>query len=141
MAIAIPDFAKRIGPLNDVHEEAFTKSGKRTKRSIQKIALSTLSWGPVHENTFLKLQDSLRTAVKLTYPDPQKATCIFTDASDKYWSGIVTQCDEEPLKLPIGEQKHQPLAFLGSAFKSASTNWSTFEKEAYAIFQTFQKLE
>ena len=141
MSMSIRNFAQRIGSLNDVLEEAYAKSGKRTKKSINKIALSMLSWGPTHEATFRKLQDSLRSAVTLAYPDPDKMICIFTDASDRYWSGVVTQCDPEDLNLPIGEQNHVPLAFLGSAFKGASLNWSTFEKEAFAIFQTFEKLD
>jgi len=45
------------------------------------------------------------------------------------------------VKKPSGEQKHEPLAFLGAEFKGAQLNWSTFEKEAYAIFQTFEKLD
>lgn len=141
MSLAIPNFTQRIGPLNDVLEEAFAKSGKRTKKSIRKVALNSVSWGPRHEKIFLDLQDSLQTAVTLSYPDPNKAICIFTDASDRYWSAVVTQCDEASLKLPSGEQKHEPLAFLGSSFKEASFNWSTFEKEAFAVFQTFEKLD
>lgn len=67
--------------------------------------------------------------------------CVFADASDRYWSGVVTQTSEYQLSLPIEEQRHEPLAFQGSAFKGAELGWSTFEKEGYAIFQTFEKVD
>ena len=36
---------------------------------------------------------------------------------------------------------HEPLAFLGAPFKKAEINWSTFEQEAFAIYQVFKKLD
>lgn len=39
------------------------------------------------------------------------------------------------------EQIHEPLAFLGAAFKDAQLNWSTFEPEGHAIFQTLEKVD
>ena len=36
---------------------------------------------------------------------------------------------------------HEPLAFLGSQFKKAELNWTMFEKEGFAIFQSFDKLD
>ena len=77
----------------------------------------------------------------LSYPDPQKVICVFTDASELYWSGVVTQCTKDELTKPSAEQRHMPLAFLGAEFKGSSLNWSTFEKEAFAIFQSFAKLD
>ncbi len=47
----------------------------------------------------------------------------------------------EDLDLPFEQQDHSPLAFLISAFKSAQLRWSTFEKEAYAIYQVFTRLD
>ena len=43
--------------------------------------------------------------------------------------------------MRIEDQKNERLAFLGSSFKDAQLHWTTFEKEAYAIFQTFEKLD
>ena len=39
------------------------------------------------------------------------------------------------------EQKHEPSAFSGAAFKKAELNWTTFVKEGFAIFQAFDKLD
>lgn len=141
MSISIPDFARRVTPLTDLLEKAYSRSGKRTKRSIKNISLRTLSWGPLHTEAFHNLQDTLRNAVRLSYPKPGMEICVHTDASERFWSAVVTQTKPEDLQLPLEDQRHEPLAFLGAAFKGAEVGWSTFEKEAYAIFQTFEKLD
>jgi hypothetical protein len=41
----------------------------------------------------------------------------------------------------LREQRHEPLAFLASEFKDTSFNWSTAEKEAFPIVQTFKRLD
>lgn len=127
-----PDFASRISPLNDILMAAYKKSGKRTKRSIKSIALSSLSWGPIHEQMFQSLQESLPNAVILSYRDPEKEICVFTDASESFWSGVVSETDKEQLKRSLAEQSHEPLAFLGGEFKEAEFGWSPFKKEGFA---------
>lgn len=141
MSISIPNFAERVAPLNQILEEAYSRSGRRTKRSIQGIKLATLSWGATHVANFNDLKDSLVNAVTLSYPDSQRTVCVYSDASDRFWSAVVTQITSDQLKLPLKDQRHQPLAFLGAAFKGAQLGWSTFEKEAFAVFSTFEKLD
>ena len=141
MSIAIPNFAERVEPLTKILESAYAKSGKRTRRSIRSIDLRSLSWGTTEDEAFTLLQDTLRNAVLMSYPDPMKSVCIFTDASERYWSAVVTQCEEEELEKEIENQKHEPLAFLGSAFGVTQRRWTTFEKEGFAIFQAFNKID
>ena len=141
MSLSIPDFSRTVAPLTGLLETAYRISGKRTKRSLRKISLRTLSWGATHSDAFNSLQKTLRNAVKLSYVDPNKEICIYTDASECFWSAVVTQTSKQDLELPIGEQRHQPLAFLGAEFKGSQLGWTTFEKEAFAIFQTFEKLD
>lgn len=141
MSTAIPAFSQRIAPLTSLLESAYSQSGRRTNRSVRNITLRSLSWGPVHEKAFSDLQESLRQAVTLSHPDPEKVVCVFTDASELYWSGVVTQTAPNQLSKPFGQQVHEPLAFLGSSFKGSELNWSTFEKEAFAIFKTFEKMD
>ena len=76
-------------------------------------------------------------AVRLSYPDPV-VPCVFTDASDFYWSGVVTQVSRSELQKPWNEQRNQPLAFLGKAFHGAEIRWSMFEKEAFSIVSVFK---
>ena len=88
---------------------------------------------------FKSLQDTIREAVQLSFPKKEKQICIYTDASDKFWSAVVTQIIPSDMQKPIEEQNHEPLAFLGSAFKDAEKNWSTFEQEGFAIYQDFKQ--
>ena len=141
MSIGIPAFAERIAPLSDVLEEAYARAGKRKKRAIKNIALRTLSWGADQEASFLSLQDTLRNAVDIAYPDKEKVLCVYTDASDRFWSAVVTQTGSKELSKPREEQEHFPMGFLGAEFKGAERDWTTFEKEAFAIFQSFVKMD
>lgn len=45
------------------------------------------------------------------------------------------------LSFPVGKQEHEQLAFFGGSFKGSQLNWSTFEQEAFAIFQTTEKVD
>ena len=120
MTLCIPDCTKRLAPLVDVLERPHKKAGRRTKREIKGISLRDLSWGKEHEEAFKSLQDTIRNAVTLSYLKEDKVVCVFTDASDKYWSRVVTQTEESMLSLPIEEQVHEPLAFCGAALKEQS---------------------
>eukprot|EP00171_Calliarthron_tuberculosum_P023749 IDg23749t1 len=141
MSIAIPDFVKRVAPLNDVLEEAYKISKKRTKKSIKNVMLKNLSWSEEHEQMFYSIQNSLRNAVMLAHQKPGYVTCIYTDASDRFWSGVVTQTTLKSLSMPIEKQQHEPLAFLGSEFKDAESRWTMYEKEGFAIFNVFKRLD
>jgi hypothetical protein len=58
-------------------------------------------------------------SMTLAFPDPDKRICVLTDASDRFYAGLVTKIDEEKLDLPMEEKDHQPLAFLSGEFKGA----------------------
>jgi hypothetical protein len=51
-------------------------------------------------------------SMTLAFSDPDKRICILTDASDRFYAGLVTQIDEKHLDLPMEEQDNQPLTFL-----------------------------
>lgn len=61
-------------------------------------------------------------------------------SNDAFWVAAVSQCGVEDLDEAASEQKHQPVAFLSSAFRSSQAHWSTYRKGAYELFQTFQRL-
>ena len=48
-------FERIIAPLDLVLDEAYQRSGRRTKQSVKNINLSSLSWSTVHEKKFLQL--------------------------------------------------------------------------------------
>jgi RNase H-like domain found in reverse transcriptase len=77
----------------------------------------------------------------LAFPDPDKRICVLTNASDRYYAGLVTQIHEEQLDLPMEEQDHQPLAFLSGEFNGAQLRWTVPEKEGFAVVDTVTKVD
>ncbi|KAH9109965.1 hypothetical protein AeMF1_015085 [Aphanomyces euteiches] len=67
--------------------------------------------------------------------------CLYTDASEGYWGALATQVPHEDLAKPVGEQRHEPLAFLSGAFRGASYRWPIVEKEAFAVVESCKRLE
>jgi len=76
MSTGIPDFANRIAPFKEVLEEAYKKSGSRTKKSIQSIRLDNLSWGLADQNLFRELQEQMAQMVILAHRDLSKALFV-----------------------------------------------------------------
>ncbi len=89
----------------------------------------------------MNFKSSYVNMVKLAHREPSMALCVYTDASDAFWAGVVTQCEPEDLNKEVEDQRHEPLAFLGGAFTGSEEWWTTFEKEAYAIYQVFFEAE
>jgi RNase H-like domain found in reverse transcriptase len=76
----------------------------------------------------------------LAFPDPDKRICVLTDASDRFYAGLVTQIDEKQMDLPMEEQDHQPLAFLSGEFQGAKLRWAVPEKAGFAIVDTMTRV-
>jgi RNase H-like domain found in reverse transcriptase len=88
---------------------------------------------PEEQAAFKDLQTAIMESMTLTFPDRDKRICVLTDASDRYYAGLVTQIHEEQLDLPMEKQDHQSLAFLSVEFKGAQLRWTVLEKEDFAI--------
>lgn len=87
----IPAFSERVAPPNGVLEEAYTKSGLRTKRSIKRFQLRDISWGPAHIDAFKNLKECLSNSVHVVHPKPNLILCIHTIASERFWLAMVSQ--------------------------------------------------
>jgi RNase H-like domain found in reverse transcriptase len=101
------------------HQEALAKVFERkgrTKKTADVVSLLHL-WGPEEQVTFKDIQAAIMESMTLAFPDPDKRICVLTNASDRFYAGLVTQIQEEQLDLSMAEQDHQPLAFLSSEFK------------------------
>ena len=68
---------------------------------------------------FDAVKSKMRTAVDLSHPRADATLCLFTDASDRGWSIIVTQVDKLDDKLPIQEQPHAMLVCQSGMFTGA----------------------
>jgi hypothetical protein len=141
MRKSIPNFALLMAPLARLMEAVHQGAGnKRTKASVKKTSLASV-WTQEHERAFQAVKDQLMSAVTLAHPREGYCTHVFTDASETHWSSITTQVPAEDDSLSLQEQRHEPLAFLSGEFKDASFNWSTAEKEAFPIVQTFERMD
>jgi RNase H-like domain found in reverse transcriptase len=136
---AIPKYSKRVTPLQAALAKLFEGRSRRTKKAAAAVSLLHL-WGPEEQAAFKDLQAAIMESLTLELSDPDKRICVLTDASDRFYAGLVTQIDEEQLDLPMEEQDHQPLAFLSGEFKGAQLRWSVPEMEGLAIVDTVTKV-
>ena len=140
MRTSIPNYSKLVAPLLELLEECYKEVGGRTKKKLGKLSL-TSKWGTVHQDSFDLLRSTLEDQIKLAFPKPDHDIVLCTDASETHWSGVLTQVPKMERKLPVEEQKHEPLGFVSGSFKNASFSWATVEKEAFAVLESFIRFE
>lgn len=140
MANSIPRFDERIHPLRQLLENAYQVSGNRTKKAIAKVQLQKIGWDTEYSFVFGNMQEQIQVMVLNAHRNQSKTLFVHTDASALFWAAVVTQCDEMELTKSTTTQCHYPLAFLSGVFLTTQEHWTIFEKEAFAIVQTFRKL-
>lgn len=72
-------------------EKVNEMTGKRTKRAVSRVQLVNLGWSANALVCFENYKQALKIQVMLSHRDPSKRLCFYTDASDRVWSGIVSQ--------------------------------------------------
>jgi transposase InsO family protein len=140
---SIPDYTALTAPLQNILKDALrlavANSNSTKKAAANKVSLVDIGWTAIHTEAFHRINSAIAQSVTLAYPSDDRSTCIFTDASDLYWGGVVTQCETSELTKPVRDQTHYPLAFLSGNFTGAQLNWPTVEQEAFAIKETCVK--
>ena len=92
---------------------ALQTNRKTEKEFPSKHAIKCTPLGDEEKKAFLSLHKSILHATKLGYPKEDKVLCLYTGASHKYWSGVVTKISEEQLQFALEEQQqHEPLGFI-----------------------------
>lgn len=140
MRSAIPDFSNLVAPLLAALERAYSKANSRTKRAAKRILLADVGWGQAEISAFANCKLALANRVKLAHRDSEKKLCFYADASDTHWAGITTQVPMADLHKPHSLKRHEPLSFLSGHFTDTQMRWSTFEKEAFGIMSTLDKM-
>lgn len=130
---SIPQFETLVYPLHTFLEAVYTHVGKRTKRAVTRVSLDALGWDSSLTQAFEKYKNSVAKRVTLAHRDDSKRLCIYTDASDTHWSGIVTQVLISDLFLPHSNRPHEPFAFHSDRFSPTHIGWPTAEKGACAV--------
>ena len=92
-------------------ECVYSTAKGRAKNTVSRVLLKDF-WAEPHDRAFANLQEALVHAVTLARPDPNKLLCLFTDASDRQWSSVLTQVPPIDADQPFDEQHHEPLSFL-----------------------------
>lgn len=68
-------------------------------------------WNTRHEKAFHQLQKTLIDQTKLVNRNCDQCYCVYTDATDLFSAGVVTQCRSNEFQKPALDQTHHPLAF------------------------------
>jgi hypothetical protein len=128
MRTAIHSFSELVFPIPELLEAVYARSGKRTKKAAARISLHEVGWNADHQQVFKSCQTALAHATTLAHPSTGKRVCLYTDASQDFWSAIATQVPPSDLDLPSDGQRHEPLAFLSGSFTGAMSRWPIIER-------------
>lgn len=125
MCQAILDFLTIIRSLSEFLEQDYEEAGKRTKFAVGRIILANLGSGMTQENAFWRCKTALEHQVTFAHPDDSICLCVYTDASDLTWSGIVTQVSPADILKDHVYQRHQPLVIPSDRFPGRQLSWFT----------------
>jgi hypothetical protein len=92
-----------------------------------------LQWTPELEQLFEEVKQTVGNCPMLFFMDDKLPVFLHTDASDYDIGAYLFQKGEDGVEKPI--------AFISKSLARERLRWSVPEKEAYAIFYAFQKLE
>ena len=112
----VPDMTGLVKPLRELID---------TKKKNQR-----LTWPTIATDNFYKVRDVVANCPALYFVDEHAPIIVMTDASDYGIGAYIYQ---------LIDNKERPIIFYSSALSGAELNWSTIEKEGYAIFATLTK--
>lgn len=136
----IPNFTELMVPLHDLLERIYDQVEKRTKQAVSLILLSDQGWSKTERTAFESCKTALAHQVTLAHRDLSQRLCVYTDASDMVWSGIITQVPLSDVSKPHMHQRHSPLSFLSRRLNATQLAWSVLEKEAFAVLNTLDRM-
>ena len=87
-------------------------------------------WTPEHQEAFIHLKDTIIQAPILHYPNPNKTSNIYTDASNDACGAQLSQ-EHDGTEFPI--------AFLSHTFSETQCKWSTTKQEAFGVYYAITK--
>ena len=109
---------------------------KLSKNKWKNRAYSTsvkLDWKPIHQEAFENLQKIITECTILAHPNFNQKWYLYTDASDKYYSGVLLQkSTKDPTKYVIVDMFSK--VFTGAAERDHITS-----KEIMAIIESIKK--
>lgn len=135
---AIPNFQVLTAKLHGLFERVYAHAEKRTKRAVERVSFRSIGWNHKEKNAFELCKQAILHRTTLAHRDEAKRLCIYTNASNTHWAGIVTQVPYDQQSRPHAKQEHEPLAFHSGRFAKTQVGWSTLEKEAFAVMASIE---
>lgn len=109
----IPFFSELASTLHEFMRTVYQRVGNRTERSAARAKLLSLGWGESERSAFEKCKTAVANQVTLSHRNNEKRLSTYYDASNSFWSSMITQIPSENLNIPRFEQLCAPLAFFG----------------------------
>ena len=98
----------------------------------KKDANQQVLWTEETRKAFADTQKAVNECPKIFFQDPNAPVYLHTDASNYGIGGYLFQ---------IIDGKETPIMFLSKGLNKTERKWSVYEKEGYAIFYSFMKME
>lgn len=122
-----------IGLVNYFRDHVSDMTNKlKALRELTTDRKKPVQWSDETERLFYSVRDEVANCPTLFFLDANAEVFVLTDASDYGIGAYIYQ---------MVDDKQQPVIFLSKALSGAQLNWSTIEKEAYAIFFTLKTYE
>jgi hypothetical protein len=119
-----------LGLVNYFRDHLPDMTGKlKDLRKLFRSLKGPVEWTPELEQHFYTVRDTVANCPALFFPISDGEVVVMTDASDFGIGAYIFQRVD-------GQER--PIIFLSKALHGAQLNWSTIEKEAYAIFYTLK---
>ena len=134
-------FAEFSAPLRELLTKAKTLANSQKKRSYGKIDLKSIGWSTVHSEAFVNCKKILGNSIETIYPKDDGTYCLFTDASDRYYAGLLTWVGEWDNGKKVMFQAHRPAGTFSGEFVGSAVRWSTIEKESFPIIRALSEWE
>ena len=99
-----------------------------------------LQWTDDLIQQFETVKNAVADLPKLFFVDPNADIVVYTDASDYGIGGYVCQLIDTNVNGTMVRLEH-PIAFMSKSLTKTERNWTTIEKECYAIVHTLRKYE
>ncbi|KAL0213444.1 hypothetical protein RCL1_007070 [Eukaryota sp. TZLM3-RCL] len=120
----LPQISEELAPIIELTRGS--ESGNRAP---------PIKWTHDHQLRFERIKRMIIDHVPLSLPDKDSKILISTDASDLAVGGVIWQemppC--APAGTPLIDRKVTPLSFFSRILQNSQKNWSTIQKELYAI--------
>ncbi|KAL0225034.1 hypothetical protein RCL1_002946 [Eukaryota sp. TZLM3-RCL] len=120
----LPRISEELSPIIDL-----------TKGSDSSTRAPPIKWTPDLQSRFERIKKMIIDHIPLSLPSKDSKILISTDASDLAVGGVIWQ--EMPPGAPAGtpliDRKVIPLSFFSRILQDSQKNWSTIQKELYAI--------